>query len=64
MVCACHTAAPRVWPMDGGNSHTRGPGAEDKGRACPCLSIPFRRESGLCPLCLPIFSVFANVVLL
>ena len=61
VVCACRTAAPRVWPMDGGNSHTRGPGAEDKGRARPCLSIPFRRESALCPVP-PIFSLFAGRV--
>lgn len=52
VVCACRTAAPRVWPMDGGNSHTRGPGAEDKGRARPCPASLFAGRA-LCVPCLP-----------
>lgn len=52
------TAASQVWALDGGNLHTRGPGA------CPCFSISFHWENiFVFPCAFPIF-VFANMVLL
>ena len=43
----------------------KGPGAEDKGRACPCFSVSFRWENiFVFPCAFPIFFVFANAVLL